>query len=395
MKPSFIVFLLGSFVSKVGDSLYTFAIPWISYELTKSATIMGSLFATSVLPIVVFGPFVGSFVDKFSKKKLMIAADIGRAILISFIPILHATNTLEIWHLYVITFLVTILSLLFDVSTVTIIPEISGGQFAKSNSAMQFITQSSGLLGPLIAGVLISSIGGYRTIWIDVFSFTATIFTVWKIISVNVGKNEQRQENIFKSMLQGFRWLKKDKLNFSFSLQAMIGNFGYSTAFAVLIYYLRTILHLNAERVGINLALLSIGGFIATIVTIPIERKIGRRNAIPILLTIGMFGFFLAMVPNVWFAPGIGFGIVSLCNVSWNIMVTTTRQESVPKDILGRILSFSRVVTRLAMPMGAMLGAFVSSNGSPVLVFLIAALSKFIEILIAVFWIRPLLTKTN
>lgn len=390
---SFIYFLIGSFVSKIGDSLFTFAIPWISYELTKSAAVMGSLFATSVLPIVLFGPFIGVMVDRIPKKKLLVSSDIARAVLVS--PLLHLLDRLEIWHLYVLTFLLTILSLMFDVTTVTVIPEIAGKQLIKANSTFQFISQLANFVGPIIAGLLISTFGGYQTLWIDVISFSGTLIAVLTILSLRKKSEKHSSENIFKSMADGFSWLKNDRLNFCFSLQAMMGNFGYTTAFAVFIYYLRSILHLNSGQVGVNFALLSLGGFIGTIIGAPIEALLGRRMAIPALLVFGTVGFMIAILPSIWFAPGIGFGMVGVCNVSWNIIVTSLRQESVPKELLGRVLSFSRVFTRLAMPIGAMVGGMVSAHSHPSNIFMIASISKLIEVLIAVIWIRPLLPMKN
>ncbi|SCN04484.1 Protein of unknown function [Bacillus wiedmannii] len=65
------VFIFGLLISRIGDSLYTFALPWIAYQLTSSAVIMGSLFAINVLPIVLFGPLVGVMVDRYDRKKLL------------------------------------------------------------------------------------------------------------------------------------------------------------------------------------------------------------------------------------------------------------------------------------------------------------------------------------
>ena len=53
------IFIFGLLISRIGDSFYTFALPWIAYQLTGSAVIMSSLFAINVLPIVLFGPLVG------------------------------------------------------------------------------------------------------------------------------------------------------------------------------------------------------------------------------------------------------------------------------------------------------------------------------------------------
>ena len=101
----FLVFLIGQLVSRLGDSLYTFAIPWISYELTHSAVVMGSMYAVSVLPIVLFGPIIGMFVDYWDRRHLMIFADITRAILVASLPLMQMLGILQLWHLYVVSFL--------------------------------------------------------------------------------------------------------------------------------------------------------------------------------------------------------------------------------------------------------------------------------------------------
>lgn len=62
------IFILGLLISRIGDSLYTFALPWIAYQLTGSAVIMSSLFAINVLPIVLFGPLVGVIIDRYDRK---------------------------------------------------------------------------------------------------------------------------------------------------------------------------------------------------------------------------------------------------------------------------------------------------------------------------------------
>ncbi|MBL1704171.1 MFS transporter, partial [Klebsiella pneumoniae] len=149
-------------ISRIGDSLYTFALPWIAYQLTGSAVIMSSLFAINVLPIVLFGPLVGVIIDRYDRKKLLLVADITNIILVSFVPILHSLHLLEIWHLYIITFMLAIMSMLFDVTTVTVIPQIAGASLTKANSFYQMVNQLASLFGPMIAGVFISFIGGFH-----------------------------------------------------------------------------------------------------------------------------------------------------------------------------------------------------------------------------------------
>lgn len=380
----FIIFLIGQLISKLGDALFTFAIPWISYELTHSVIVMGSMYAVSVLPIVLFGPIIGVYIDRWDRRKLMMFADVTRGILVAFIPLMEMMGLLELWQLYVVSFLLAGLSLLFDVSVVAIIPDIIGNKnLTKANASYQLINQVGDLIGPLFAGIMITNLGGYSTLWFDVVSFVGTLWAIWRMQTVGKPVRKTQQRKIFSEMGEGFSFLIHDKLNLSLSLQAMIGNFGYSAAYGVLMFYLLSTLNLNAAQISYNYSFLGIGGLVGCIMVIPLERYFRRGVLIPILLSIGTCGFLYALFTKLWLGPGIAFGIVTICNVAWNTLVTSVRQETVPSNMLGRVLGFSRVFTRLAMPLGMMVGSLVSNSINPIAVFFIAAVSKGVEVLIA------------
>ncbi|MDX8360705.1 MFS transporter [Cytobacillus sp. IB215316] len=384
---SYNTFLFSLLVSRVGDALYTFAIPWISYELTQSALIMGTIYAISVLPILLFGPIVGVLVDKWDRKNLMLLADVLRAVLISLIPLFHFMNILQIWHLYVISFALTILSLLFDVTIITVIPNIikqsTGKKLTTANAAFQLVNQLADIIGPILAGFLIAIIGGFNILWIDVISFCLTFLAILKLPNLGKNSGETNIRSIYKDMKEGLMWLLKDRLNLSFSLQAMVGNLGYSTVYAVLMFYLLSSLQLDENQISLNYALLGTGGVLGSFIVVPLERVLRRGILIPMLLLIGTIGFAYAIVSDFWLAPGISLGLVATCNVAWNTLVMTVRQESVPKLMLGRVLSFSRVFTRLAMPLGALLGVYVADHFHPGGVFIVAGIAKGIEVVIA------------
>ena len=88
---------------------------------------------------------VGVLVDRYDRKKLLWMADIINIILVSLVPILHALHLLEVWHLYVITFILAVMCMLFDVTTVTVIPHIAGASLTKANSLYQMVNQLASL----------------------------------------------------------------------------------------------------------------------------------------------------------------------------------------------------------------------------------------------------------
>ncbi|MED0963997.1 MFS transporter [Bacillus paramycoides] len=380
------IFIFGLFISRIGDSLYTFAFPWIAYQLTGSAVIMSSLFAINVLPIVLFGPIVGVIVDRYDRRRLLWIADAISIILVSLVPILHSLHLLEIWHLYVITFILAVMSMLFDVTTVTVIPHIAGASLTKANSLYQMVNQLSSLLGPMLAGLCISFIGGFQVLWINVLSFIATLVAVMllpSIITLNSKKNDKNTlQNVLADLLDGFKWLKNDRLNIALSFQAMVGNFGASAVLGVLMYYLLSTLHLTPEQSGFNYTLIGIGGLLGSLIAVPLEKRLRRGVLIPLLLFLGALGLTIALWSTYWIAPGIAFGIAMTCNIAWNTIIASVRQETVPSNMQGRVLGFSRVLTRLAMPLGALVGGIISAY-NPVFVFALAAFTKLLEVFIA------------
>lgn len=382
------VFIFGLLISRIGDSLYTFALPWIAYQLTSSAVIMSSLFAINVLPIVLFGPLVGVIIDRYDRKKLLWIADITNIILVSLVPILYTLHLLEIWHLYVITFILAVMSMLFDVTTVTVIPHIAGASLTKANSFYQMINQLASLFGPMIAGIFISFIGGFQVLWINVLSFIATLVAVILLPSMKtVNKkceDKNALQNVLADLVNGFKWLKNDRLNLALSFQAMIGNFGASAVLGVFMYYLLSTLQLTSEQSGFNYSLIGIGGILGSLIAVPLEKRLQRGLLIPLLLLAGAIGLTFALWSTYWFAPGIAFGIAMTCNIAWNTIVATVRQETVPSNMQGRVLGFSRVLTRLAMPLGALVGGIISAY-NPVLVFALAAFTKLLEVFIALY----------
>ena len=214
-------------------------------------------------------------------------ADIINIILVSLVPILHALHLLEVWHLYVITFILAVMSMLFDVTTVTVIPHIAGASLTKANSLYQMVNQLASLFGPIIAGLFISFIGGFQVLWINVLSFIATLIAVIILPSMkNLNKRIliKTLQNALNDLFDGFKWLINDRLNIALSLQAMVGNFGASAVLGVFMYYLLSTLNLTSAQSGYNYTLIGIGGLLGSLIAVPLEKKFRRGILIPLLL---------------------------------------------------------------------------------------------------------------
>ncbi|HET9495271.1 MAG TPA: MFS transporter [Chloroflexia bacterium] len=385
LPRTFAAFLGGLAVSKLGDAVYTFALPWIAYELTKSPLVMGTLFAVEILPILLFGALAGTYVDRIDRRRLMLAADAVRAVLVASIPALHLLGVLPLWYLYVAAFALALVSLAFDVSTTAVIPQIAGRDLTRANAAHQLAMQIASMAGPALAGLMIAGLGGYGALWLDALSFAGTFLVLLRLPALDVERCCERVQSVLRGIAEGFRWFRGSRVIQMLALQAATGNFGFGMVTAVLMFYLRDTLGLSAELSGLNYAMLGVSGILGSIAIVPLARRYRKGMLYPAMLSLGFAGLLILAGVRAPWAPGLGFGIVAACDTAWVVLSTSVRQELIPAHLMGRVLSFSRLLSTAAMPVGAVLGGYLMGTVGPVVVFLIAAACKGGEVLIARF----------
>lgn len=382
---SFVAFLGGSLVSQLGDALYTFALPWIAYELTHSSLVMGTLFATEIIPILLFGAFAGVYVDRLNRRRLLLGANLLRAALVAFLPLLSFLGVLQLWELYLVAFSLALVSLAGDVATTTVLPEMAQSELTRANAAYQFMSQCAEFAGPALAGIAIATLGGFHTLWLDVLSFAGPFLVLWRLPDFQDQTGQRSARHVLVELQEGLHWLWKEQVIKMLSLQAMLGNLGFGMVNAVLLYYLRTSLNLSAQLSGLDYAMVGVGGLLGSVMIVPLARSFRRGTLYPLLLLSGLVGRTVLFVLPWWWVPGLSLGIVSACDVAWVILSTSVRQERIPGSLMGRVLSFSRLLSTAAMPLGAVIGGLMAQSYDPRIVFCLAALTKGGEVLIARF----------
>ena len=366
-------------ISKLGDALYLFALPWIAYELTGSALVMGTLYAAEVVPVVVCGVVAGAWVDRYGARRMMLASDVARAVLVSSIPILYMAGSLRTWHLYAVAFLLGIFTLLFDVSTVAAIPHLDH-DLTRANAVHQSVVQAASVVGPAVAGSTIAAIGAFGALWIDVISFAATVVVVAQL---PVRDLPSRDQAFWSDVAAGFRWLSRGGAIRTLALQAAVGNFGYAMVMSVMLFYLRADLLLSAQRAGFVNAAAGVGGVAASLAIVRLRRHLAPATLYRRILITGLLGYAVLLVAPVWWLASIALAAVGACNMAWVIVTTSMRQALIPRPLLGRVVSLSRTLSVAAMPLGAAAGGLLAEHDRLPLVFVAAVATKAIEIVIA------------
>lgn len=172
-SPDFAKLWAGQGISAFGSAITTVAMPLVAVvALGASPLQMGVLAALTVLPHLIFGLPAGVWLDRFSRRTVLVVADVGRTLLLGSIPTLWALGLLRIEHLYVVAVLAGVLTLLSDTASMSLLPVlVSRENLVRANSASLLNQTMAATTGPSVAGALVQLIGAPITIAIDAVSF--------------------------------------------------------------------------------------------------------------------------------------------------------------------------------------------------------------------------------
>ncbi len=145
----------GQTISEFGSQISALAIPWVALVTLKSTAFeVATLGTVQFLPFVLFTLPAGVWVDWVSRRRVLIAGDVGRAVLLATIPLTYALGALTLWQLYVVGFLVGIHTVFFDVAYQSYLPSLIDREaLVEGNSKLQVTVSGAGIAGPGLAGL--------------------------------------------------------------------------------------------------------------------------------------------------------------------------------------------------------------------------------------------------
>lgn len=204
----------GQLVSMLGSGLTSFGLMVWLYEKTQAATPYALAFLTSVLPAIVFAPFAGHFADRRSRKKVIILADSGDAVVTLAVLILAATKRLEPWMVYIIAFFSSSFECFQGAAWASAVPTIvPKAKLGKANGLSSVSEALASLIPPLVAGLLFDRIGLSGLIAID---FATYFFALAGILAVKIPRVQAVETgktggSVLADAAFGFRYLREKK----------------------------------------------------------------------------------------------------------------------------------------------------------------------------------------
>src|ERR1041384_605401 len=179
----------GQVVSQMGDWFDTIAVYTIALTLTGSSRSVALIMVARFLPSVVIGPLSGVVADRFSRRTIMIASDVVRAVVV--LGFLFVRRPDQMWLIYVLTVLQLAFSTFFEPAKTAVIPSIVSPRELLAANAIAGVTWSVMLtLGAAVGGFIAGWFGTGAAFVLDSMTFIASALL---ISTVHFPKRPQRE----------------------------------------------------------------------------------------------------------------------------------------------------------------------------------------------------------
>ena len=352
-------FWLGESISLIGDQITLIALPLVGVlALHADAAEMGYLGAAALIPNLLFSLHAGAWLDRRGRRRqAMIATALARAALLATIPVAYWLGVLTMTQLYVVSFLIGTLSVLFFVAYSTLfVSLVPRDRYLEASSLLHGSRAFSFVAGPSIGGLLVQIFSAPGALIADAVSFLVSAFSLGSIHPTEPPTEEARA-----NVRAGIAYIRRSPIIRASLLATATINFFNFVFWALFFLYATKTLGVGAGLLGLVLGAASVGGVLGSIVTGRISRRIGIGPAFvagsilfpaPLVLVPLAGGSDWTIVAFLFAAEFLsGFGVMVL-----DITAGSIKAALVPDRLRARVAGAYMVVNYGVRPIGALVG---------------------------------------
>ncbi|MDQ3780323.1 MAG: MFS transporter [Chloroflexota bacterium] len=333
-------------ISAIGNELTALAVPWLVLETTGSAARAGLVVAVGTAAGLLGGLFGGAIVDRLGHKRASIIADLASGVTVALIPLIEARVGLAFWHLLTLVFLGALLDTPGMAARQSLFPDVARlarFRLDRTNTASQIVYRFAGLLGPLVAGLLIALLGPAPVLWVDAATFLLSAGLValavpGRAVARRVSPiGTQPTTTYWGEIKEGLAFIRGDRVIVWLVAGFGLGNLLAEPVYAVVLPVYANQIFGSAFDLGIVFAGLAIGSLIGNGLFLALAPRLPPRATIVTGFAVRALSFWLLVpVPPL---PVVSGSIVvnAIFLEPTNPVWMTIRQERVPAQMRGRV----------------------------------------------------------
>ncbi|MFF3454474.1 MFS transporter [Streptomyces sp. NPDC002730] len=357
------LFATGQVVSNTGTWMQRIAQDWLVLTLTGSASAVGITIALQFLPMLLFGLYGGVLADRLPKRRLLLATQFAMGLTGLALAVLTLSGHVQVWHVYLTAFVIGLVTVVDNPARQSFVAEMVGpDQLGNAVSLNSANFQSARLVGPAVAGVLITAVGSGYAFLLNGLSFIAPIAGLLLMRNSELHKVERAPRG--KGQLrEGLKYVAgRPELIWPIVLVGFIGTFGFN--FPIwLSAFVNNVYHSGASTYGLLNTLMAAGSLAGALLAA--RRRTSRlRVLVGAAVLFGVLEIVTAFAPQFWIFAVLMVPI-GMFGLTVNVTANSSIQMATEPAMRGRVMSLFMMVFVGGTPLGAPLVGWVTDTYGP------------------------------
>ncbi|MEZ7002751.1 MFS transporter [Streptomyces sp. AD55] len=352
------LFFVGQVVSNIGTWMQRIAQDWLVLSLTGSSAAVGITTALQFLPMLLFGLYGGVLVDRMRKRPALLVTQSAMGVTALALAVLTLTGQVQVWHVYVAAFAMGLATVVDNPARQSFVAELVGRdqlQNAVSLNSANF--QSARLVGPAVAGLMITGVGTGWAFLANGLSFVAplTCLLLMRARELHAVERAPRGKG---QLREGLRYVAgRPELTWTIVLVGFIGTFGFNFP-VFLSAFADDVFRAGAGSYSLFNTLMAVGSLAGALLAA--RRGTARlRVLIAAAVAFGSLEVAASLAPSLWLFAllMVPLGIFSM---TVNVTANTSIQMSTDPAMRGRVMALYMMVFLGGSPVGAPIVGYVT-----------------------------------
>src|SRR5437763_6195133 len=330
-------YIIGSAISDTGTWMQVMAQGWVMSSLTNQALMLGMVNFAAGIPTLALTMIGGSAADRYDKRMILIATQVVQIATALTLGLLVLTGRIQIWHVVLIAAVLGI-CVAFEMPAISaLVPElVKKEQIATAVALDRSVFHGSRLVGPFVAGIFVAWWGAASAFFCNALSYIALMIALVSLPprAKGTAEEEEQRRSGFK---EGLRFVRSDRTILSMiALIALITIFVFPVIAVMLPLYVRNVLHLGPDRMGMLMGISAIGSLSGSIGLLSVARELRLKFMTAAAIFAAVALFFLSRSDS-FVLTACCMGTLAI-GLSLNFgLAGTIVQERSPAPLRGRV----------------------------------------------------------
>lgn len=378
-----------SAASNLADGVARAVVPLLAVTLTRDPVLISAVTGLAFLPWLLFALPAGTLVDRIDRRRVMIRANLFRAVIFGGLAAAVLSGAATIWLLFVVVFAVGVAETLYDSAARAMLPQlVRRDQLDRGNGFL--VTAETGMqtfVGAPAGALLFALVAGAPLLG------NAAVYAIAALLMVTVAgqlrpANAVARTSSFRAELgAGVRWLWRHRFLRELTLVNGVTSALQSMPNAVLVLYVLDVVHLPEASYGLVLVGTGVGGLVGGLVAPMLSRRLGRARTLSLTSVLFPLPLFAMSLTHDAVIGCVLYGLSAFFVMIGNVLSMSLRQALIPEELFGRVQGSYRTLVWGGIPIGALAGGVLASMTNVPKVFAVGG----VGCLLVGFWMAGLL----